>query len=474
MTLLAAYHFDDVAASTIVDVSGNGYDIDLSGTTGAQVAGLDTGAFGKTGAGTVALPAGLRVAAESDDRTLMFDALGTRSVWWVRWNDTSIDSGVWGILSLDAANLITRARTQAHGSPTPVNSVIGALSASVRHHHAITYKRSTGVLSRYYDGALIGTQTFTAGTPLFVGAGAADIGEFASTGPAIDNLRIYDEALDDAAIAALAGTPVTAAADLELPIDPASEVDAAQPLGRAKARALGTAAAVETAQPLGRHKALALGTAVETATAQQLARGKARALGTAAETATAGVLGAAKARALGTAVERDTAVAIQHDEPSTPTVGGNGLQVEEITARCVSFVAGLGVVEDVNGGDIRHMIGGGLKAGIFVSDLTTIRSSGLDAVSVRLEQTIRLYERLQVEPSDVLDVETLRAVDAICNAFVENFEIDGIVRQVDVLGEHGQPLRARPGFLTVQEQDCRIADVMVPLICDDVWIYGGE
>lgn len=256
-----------------------------------------------------------------------------------------------------------------------------------------------------------------------------------------------------------------------LAADAATETDAAQPFGATKARALGTAATVETAQPFGRHKSLALGTAFEVDTAQGLFRGKARALGTAAETDAAGALGATKRRALGTAVERDTAVAFVQEPVVTPTVGGTGLQVEEITARCVSFVAGLGVVEDVNGGDIRHMIGGGLKAGIFVSDLTTIQSSGLDSVSVRLEQTIRLYERLQVEPSDVLDVETLKAVDAILNAFVENFEIDGIVRQVDVLGAHGQPLRARPGFLTVQEQECRIADVIVPLICDDVWIY---
>ncbi len=210
MAWLALYNFDDVGGSTVADLSGNGYDIDLTGQPGAQVSGLDTGAFGKTGAGTVALPDGLLAAAETDDRTMMFDALGTRSVWWVRMQDAGADTGTWGILSLDAANLITRARTQAHGSPTPVNSVIGVLSASVRHNYAITYKRSTGVLSRYYDGVLVGTQTFTAGTQLYVGADALDMGEFASTGPAIDNLRIADHCADATEIAALAGTPVTA------------------------------------------------------------------------------------------------------------------------------------------------------------------------------------------------------------------------------------------------------------------------
>jgi hypothetical protein len=270
-------------------------------------------------------------------------------------------------------------------------------------------------------------------------------------------------------IAAVELTPA-AGGDFELPLDPAAETSAALPLGAVKTRAAGTAAEADAAQPLGRTKALAAGAAAATEEARPLGRHKTLALGTATESATAGVLGAAKTRALGTATERDTAVAIAPEQTITPTVGGNGLQVEEITARLVSFVAEQGVVEDVNGGDIRHMLSGGLRAGIFVTDMTTIQSSGLAVVSVRLEQTIRLYERMQVEPSDVLDVDTLRAVDAICNAIVNDFTIDGIVRQVDVLGAHGQPLRARPGFLPVQEQECRIVDVIVPLICDDVWI----
>lgn len=309
MPLEGAYAFDDVAATTVTDLSGNGRDISLSGTNGAQVDSsglLDGGALGKTGAGTISLPAALRTAIQTDDRTLMFDTLGTRSVWWVRLESFALNTGVWGMLSLDAANIITRARDQTNGSPTPAGSTVGALSSTVRHNVAITYVRATGVLSRYYDGALVGTQAFPPGTALYVGADDLNIAEWGSTGPSVDNLRFLSHALNDAEVAALAGTPVTAG-DFELALDPAAETMTAQPLGRAKSLGLGTATVVETAQPLGRHKALALGTALDIVTAQPLIRSKSRTLPTAVETDSAVALGATKARDLGVAGETDTA-----------------------------------------------------------------------------------------------------------------------------------------------------------------------
>lgn len=217
MALEAAYAFDDVGSGTVLDLSGNGRHIELTANAAQVTSGglLDEGALGKTNTGTVVLPPALLAASETDDRGFMLDVLGLRSVWWLRWDSESLDTGVWGTLSLDAATIITRARTQANGSPTPNNSTTGSLSASVRHNVAQTYVRSTGVLTRYFDGVKIGTQAFTPGTALYVGADQLDMAEWSSTGPSIDNLRIFSHAPSDAEIAALAGTPVEPEADDE-------------------------------------------------------------------------------------------------------------------------------------------------------------------------------------------------------------------------------------------------------------------
>jgi len=215
MPLVAAYGFSSIGGSTVADLSGNGHDINLTGQPAAQVdsAGvLDGGALGKTGADTIPLPSSLLAATETDDRSVMVDVLGQRSVWWVRSESgpSHLNTGVFGLLSLNSTQIMTRARDQAGGAPTPSSANIGALSNTVPHNVCITYKRSTGVLTYYYDGAAVGTQAFTAGTALHVGADELNIAEWSDTTPAMDNLRFFDHELSGAEVTALAGTPVVA------------------------------------------------------------------------------------------------------------------------------------------------------------------------------------------------------------------------------------------------------------------------
>lgn len=215
MPLEGAYAFDAIGSATVPDLSGHGRVIDLAGL-GAQVdsAGvLDDGALSKTTGGTIALPAGLLAASETDDRTLMIDAAALHTTWWIRWESFSLDTGVFGLLSLDGGlSLSTRGRDQGNSNPAG-SAVVGALEAGERHNYAITYVRATGVLSRYYDGALIGTQAFAAGTALFVGADELNMAEWGSADAALDNLRIFSHALTGPEVAALAGTPVVPAAE---------------------------------------------------------------------------------------------------------------------------------------------------------------------------------------------------------------------------------------------------------------------
>jgi hypothetical protein len=312
MALEAAYAFDDVAATTVVDLSGNGRDLDLTGSAGAQVSGGQTGgALGKTGSTMPVLPAAVLSASETDDRTIMLDVLGTdRAVWVIRWNDDVLGSGVFGVLALDGATMQSRARRQSDSAAAGAVT-FGTSQAGSWHNLCLTYVRSTAVLTAYWDGVLASSGVpsgWSPGQQLMVGADRIDLAEWTTTGPAIDNLRIFSHALNSGEVAALAGTPVAAGGDFQLALDPAGEVDTAVPFGSAKARAVGPAAVVEVAQAFGRHKALALGTAVDTVTARPLTRSKALTLAAAVETNSALVLGAAKTRSLGAAREVDMAM----------------------------------------------------------------------------------------------------------------------------------------------------------------------
>ena len=209
---VAEYSFNDVGATIVVDATGNGHDIDLTGSAGVQATGgKHGGRLGKTGAAMPVAPASLLAAIETDDRTLMFDAFGIGTVWWVRAEDDGLASGDWGILDIDGTGMRGQARRQSDGAlaPRPVAPPPETGGADPYRNYALTYVRATGVLSIYYQGVLVPpTSGFAPGTQLRTGANRVNLAEWISTTPGIDNLRFADHAADAAEIAALAGTPV--------------------------------------------------------------------------------------------------------------------------------------------------------------------------------------------------------------------------------------------------------------------------
>lgn len=208
MALEAAYNFNDVGVTTITDYSGNARHIDLAGTNGAQVAGgTPGGALGKTGVTMPILPASVLAASQTDDRTLMFDALSVRTVWWVRWEKDAIASGTWGILSIDGTTMLGQVR-RASDDALATRPSAAPPEVATWHNYCLTYVRSTGIISLYRDGVLVDTESFAPGTQLTTNADRINLAEWSTTGPTIDNLRVYSHALTDVEVAATAGTPV--------------------------------------------------------------------------------------------------------------------------------------------------------------------------------------------------------------------------------------------------------------------------
>lgn len=204
-TPVAQYAFD----TDFADPSGANT---LTSTSAAAiVAGGQTGsALGKTGATMPVLPAGVLSACQSDDRTIMFDAKGALTTWWVRFEKDAIGSGVWGVLLISGSMAVQARRASDDSLATRPTAT--APDSSGWHTYCATYVRSTGVISIYRDGVLASTSSFAAGTQLTVNADRINIAEWPTTGAAMDNLRLYAVALTPAEVAAVAGTPVTGGA----------------------------------------------------------------------------------------------------------------------------------------------------------------------------------------------------------------------------------------------------------------------
>jgi len=205
MALEGAYSFDAAGAATAVDYSGRGRDLTL-GANGVQVAGGQTGpGFGKTGATMSVFSAALLAATQSDDRCVMFWGKGALSTWWVRWEKDAINSGTWGVLNV-SGSMAAQARRASDDSL--LTRPTGTAPSATPHHYCATYVRSTGVCRLLVDGVQTGTQSFAAGTQLTTNADRINMGEWSTTGAAIDNLRFFSHVPSDAEIAWYRDTPV--------------------------------------------------------------------------------------------------------------------------------------------------------------------------------------------------------------------------------------------------------------------------
>ena len=135
-----------------------------------------------------------------------------------------------------------------------------------------------------------------------------------------------------------------------------------------------------------------------------------------------------------------------------------------------SHAAATGLFDRVNQHEPTNSPLSGLTAAVWVDKLGPARlGSGLAATSALLVLQVRIYSSVVQEPADAIDPNMLAAVDALMAAYTADFTLDGLVKQVDVLGSEGTGLEAQAGYLELTDAVYRVMTITVPIICNDTW-----
>jgi hypothetical protein len=95
------------------------------------------------------------------------------------------------------------------------------------------------------------------------------------------------------------------------------------------------------------------------------------------------------------------------------------------------------------------------------------RTSDLVSTSFRIELAGRIYMNMLREPTGTIDGDLASAGWDLLGRYSGAFTLGGLIREVDLLGEHGEPLAVQFGYVNIDHQLFRIADVTIPLIADD-------
>jgi hypothetical protein len=129
----------------------------------------------------------------------------------------------------------------------------------------------------------------------------------------------------------------------------------------------------------------------------------------------------------------------------------------------------LGLFGQVLGREPVSAPGSGLTYAVWLGDIGPTQSSGLNSTSARVTYIGRLYLPADTEPMDDVDIIIGGAAASVIGAYSSDFTLGGSVRNVDLLGEGEEALRARLGYVQLGSTTYRVATLSIPTIVNDVW-----
>lgn len=97
--------------------------------------------------------------------------------------------------------------------------------------------------------------------------------------------------------------------------------------------------------------------------------------------------------------------------------------------------------------------------------------SGLASVSMAAVVNGRIYVKFLAEPEDAIDSILAGAADDLMSQLCSGFTLGGLVRNVDIFGESfDRGLELDYGYITQDGTVFRVADLVIPLILNDVYV----
>jgi len=145
--------------------------------------------------------------------------------------------------------------------------------------------------------------------------------------------------------------------------------------------------------------------------------------------------------------------------------------VRSLFDQVVSHAMTLGVFDKCNTHEPKNAPGNGLSCFIWADSIEPLpAASGLAATSGRVAFHVRVMSNMTQEPQDDIDPQILTAVTTLLGEYSGHFTLGGTVRDVDLLGEHGEPLKAQAGYLDIDRRLYRVMVITLPIIISDLWV----
>lgn len=144
--------------------------------------------------------------------------------------------------------------------------------------------------------------------------------------------------------------------------------------------------------------------------------------------------------------------------------------IDPIFDAVVSDAQASGYFDMVNTHEPKAKPGYGLTAAVWVQSIEAVGAiSGLAISCARIEFKLRIYTNMLMEPQDMIDPMMLKAVSNLMRRYHDDFDFEGAIRNVDLLGQTGDALKAEFGYIEIQDVLYRACTLTIPCLVNDVW-----
>ena len=139
---------------------------------------------------------------------------------------------------------------------------------------------------------------------------------------------------------------------------------------------------------------------------------------------------------------------------------------DSLTSHCLAS----GVFDRVDQHEPKKAPGTGVTAAIYLLKIRPYPAgSGMRATTGVVTMAIRSYLSMLQEPQDDIDAVLFEASNEVMLRLSGDFTLDGLIRNIDLMGASQESLEAEMGYVTIDGKMQRISLVTVPCIVNDLW-----
>ena len=147
-----------------------------------------------------------------------------------------------------------------------------------------------------------------------------------------------------------------------------------------------------------------------------------------------------------------------------------GFDIVAILNAVTSHAARLGPFERILTHEPNTAVTSGLTGAVWVQQIDLVpRFSGLAVSAVRVQLVLRLYDNMLREPQDAIDPDMVGIVNDLLIAYHRDLTLGGQVSQIDLLGEYGDGLFERSGYIRQDGKLLRAMSIYLPVIVADAF-----